>query len=124
VALDDLRGVPGCGGDPGKLSAAGGATVPRRAGGWPRRRAGRRRTRPTIEVLDALHAVAGERAVPPARVALAWVLGRPGVSATVVGATRPSQVDDAVAAVDLELGVEEVAALEAGYRPHAPFGHS
>ena len=60
---------------------------------------------------------------PPAQVALAWVLGRPGVSAPIVGATKVGQVDDAVAAVDLELTDEEVAALEAPYLPHEPFGY-
>ena len=74
-------------------------------------------------VVRALKTVAAARGVPPAQVALAWVLGRPGVNAPIVGATKVGQVDDAVAAVDLTLTDEEVAALEAPYLPHEPFGY-
>ncbi|GAA4632113.1 aldo/keto reductase [Actinoallomurus vinaceus] len=76
------------------------------------------------DVVDAVRAVAGERGLPPARVALAWLLGRPGVCAPIVGATKPGQVDDAVAAVGVALTDEEVARLEAPYRPHRVIGHS
>jgi aryl-alcohol dehydrogenase-like predicted oxidoreductase len=75
-------------------------------------------------IVDTLCAVAAERALPPAQVALAWLLGKPAVSAPVVGATRPDHLDDALAAVDLTLTDEEVAALEAPYRPHVPYGYS
>lgn len=74
-------------------------------------------------VVRALAEIASTRGIPPARVALAWVLGRQGVSAPIVGATKVGQVDDAVAAVDLTLTDEEVAALEAPYLPHEPFGY-
>jgi aryl-alcohol dehydrogenase-like predicted oxidoreductase len=74
-------------------------------------------------VVRALADVAARRGVPPARVALAWALDRPGVSAPIVGATKVGQVDDAVAAVDLTLTDEEVATLEAPYLPHEPFGY-
>jgi aryl-alcohol dehydrogenase-like predicted oxidoreductase len=74
-------------------------------------------------VVRALADVAAARGVPPAQVALAWVLGRPGVSAPIVGATKVGQVDDAVTAVDLEVTDKEVAALEAPYLPHEPFGY-
>ena len=74
-------------------------------------------------VVRALAEIASARGIPPARVALAWVLGRQGVSAPIVGATKVGQVDDAVAAVDLTLTDEEVAALEAPYLPHEPFGY-
>ena len=77
-----------------------------------------------FDVVDAVRAVAAERGVPPARVALAWLLGRPGVTAPIVGATRVSHMDDAVAAVDLTLTEEERARLEAPYRPHRVIGHS
>jgi 1-deoxyxylulose-5-phosphate synthase len=76
-----------------------------------------------VGVVRALAEVAAGRGVPPARVALAWVLGRPLVSAPIVGATKVGQVDDAVAAADLTLTDEEVAALEAPYLPHEPFGY-
>src|SRR6266511_4292708 len=77
-----------------------------------------------FDVVDAVRAVAGERGVPPARVALAWLLGRPGVTAPIVGATRLAHLEDAAAAVELSLGEEEVARLEAPYRPHPVLGHS
>jgi 1-deoxyxylulose-5-phosphate synthase len=77
-----------------------------------------------FDVVDAVRSVAGERGVPPAQVALAWLLGRPAVSAPIVGATKLGHLDDAVAAVDLTLTAEEVARLEAPYRPHPVIGHS
>jgi 1-deoxyxylulose-5-phosphate synthase len=77
-----------------------------------------------FDVADAVRAVAGERGLPPARVALAWLLGRPGICAPIVGATRVAHVDDAVAAVDVALTDEETARLEAPYRPHRVLGHS
>jgi aryl-alcohol dehydrogenase-like predicted oxidoreductase len=77
-----------------------------------------------FDVVDAVRAVAGGRGVPPAQVALAWLLGRPAVSAPIVGATKLGHLDDAVAAVDLTLTAEEVARLEAPYRPHPVIGHS
>jgi aryl-alcohol dehydrogenase-like predicted oxidoreductase len=77
-----------------------------------------------FDVVDAVRAVAGERGLPPAQVALAWLLGRPGVTAPIVGATRLAHLEDAVAAVEVTLGEEEVARLEAPYRPHPVLGHS
>jgi len=77
-----------------------------------------------FDVVDAVRAVAGERGLPPAQVALAWLLGRPGVSAPIVGATKLAHLEDAVAAVEVTLGEEEVARLEAPYRPHPVLGHS
>jgi aryl-alcohol dehydrogenase-like predicted oxidoreductase len=76
-----------------------------------------------FDVVDAVRAVAAERGVSPARVALAWLLGRPGVAAPVVGATRLAHLDDAIAAVGLTLSQEESAYLEARYRPHPILGH-
>jgi 1-deoxyxylulose-5-phosphate synthase len=75
-------------------------------------------------VVDAVRAVAAERGVPPARIALAWLLGRPAVTAPIVGATRLAHLDDAIAALDLQLTGDEVARLEAPYRPHPVLGHS
>jgi aryl-alcohol dehydrogenase-like predicted oxidoreductase len=75
-------------------------------------------------VVDALAGVARARGVPPAQVALAWLLGRPGVTAPIVGVTRPGHLEDAVAALDLVLDDAEVELLEAGYRPHRVLGHS
>jgi 1-deoxyxylulose-5-phosphate synthase len=73
-------------------------------------------------VVDAVAAVAEARGVPRAQVALAWLADRPGVTAPIVGATKPEHLDDAVAALDLELTDDEVARLEAPYRPHEVAG--
>jgi aryl-alcohol dehydrogenase-like predicted oxidoreductase len=70
------------------------------------------------EVIDATRRVAKTRGVPPAQVALAWLLSKPAVTAPIVGATRLQHFDDALAAVDLELTKEEIRQLEAPYRPH------
>jgi aryl-alcohol dehydrogenase-like predicted oxidoreductase len=69
-------------------------------------------------VVDAVKKVASERGVPPAQVALAWLLHNPVVAAPIVGATKLAHLDDAIAATDLELEASEIAALEAPYAPH------
>ena len=68
--------------------------------------------------------VAAERGVPPAQVALAWLLSKPAVTAPVVGATRPGHVADALAAERLTLSDEEISRLEEPYIPHRVLGHS
>jgi len=70
------------------------------------------------DVVDAVKKVATERGEPPARIALAWLMSKPAVTAPIVGATKLKHLDDAVAAVEIELSEEEVAALEAPYRAH------
>jgi diketogulonate reductase-like aldo/keto reductase len=62
--------------------------------------------------------VAQRRALPPAQVALAWLLGRPGVTAPIVGATKAAHIDDAVAALEIALDEDDVARLETPYQPH------
>jgi len=57
-----------------------------------------------------------------AQVALAWVRQQPAVTAPIVGATKVSQVEDAVASLSLTLTPEELAALAAPYRPQYPEG--
>ena len=73
-------------------------------------------------VVERVAQVAEQRGVPMAQVALAWVASRPGVTAPIVGATRPEHLTDAVAAVDLELSADEVALLEEPYVPHPVAG--
>jgi aryl-alcohol dehydrogenase-like predicted oxidoreductase len=75
-------------------------------------------------VVDALTAVAQRRELPPAQVALAWLMQQPAVTAPIVGATKSGHIDDAVAAVDIRLTDDEREALEAPYRPHPVRGHS
>src|SRR5690348_17923756 len=74
-------------------------------------------------VVQAVADVAKARGLPLAQVALAWVLHQEAVTAPIVGATKPGQIEDAVAAVDVELSDEEIAALEAPYVPHPILGH-
>ncbi len=77
-----------------------------------------------FDVVDRATQVAGGRGVPTAQVALAWLLQRPGVTAPIVGATKLGHLEDALAAEDLTLSDEEIAALEEPYIPHAVAGHS
>ena len=74
-------------------------------------------------VVDAVAKVAKARGLPPAQIALAWLLHQPGVTAPIVGATKPNHLTDAVAAVSLKLSSEERAELESEYVPHPVLGH-
>jgi aryl-alcohol dehydrogenase-like predicted oxidoreductase len=76
-----------------------------------------------FDVVDVVRAVAAERGLPPARIALAWLLDRPGVTAPIIGATRTQHLTDAVEAVRVRLTEDEVTRLQATYRPHAVLGH-
>jgi len=73
-------------------------------------------------IVERVAEVAAGRGVPRAQVALAWVLSRPGVTSPIVGATKPHHLDDAVAAVDLDLSEDEIASLEEPYTPHPVSG--
>ena len=77
-----------------------------------------------FDTVDALLAIAAARSLPPAQIALAWLLTRPGVTAPIVGATRPGHLDDAIAALDTTLDTEETTRLEDPYRPHPVRGHT
>jgi aryl-alcohol dehydrogenase-like predicted oxidoreductase len=68
------------------------------------------------DVADAVQAVAREHGLPPAQVAIAWLLGRDGVTAPLIGATRKQHIDDAAAALALRLSGEEAARLETPYQ--------
>ncbi len=74
------------------------------------------------KIVEAVLAVASERDVAPASVALAWVRRHPAVTAPIVGASKRGHLDDAVAALDIELTQDEVQRLEADYRPRANAG--
>ena len=81
-------------------------------------------TRADFDVADRVTEVAAERGAPPAQVALAWLLSRPGVTAPIVGATRLGHIGDALAATELTLTAEEVARLEEPYVPHPVLAHA
>jgi len=74
-------------------------------------------------VVERVLEVAERRGAAPATVALAWLLHQDGVTAPIIGATRLDHLDDAVAAVGLELDDEECACLEEPYVPHPVRGH-
>ena len=76
-----------------------------------------------FDVVDRVAEVAAERGVPSAQVALAWLMHRPGVTAPIVGATKPGHLQDALAAEELELSEDEMRRLEEPYVPHPVLGH-
>ena len=69
-------------------------------------------------VVEKVMEVAAARGIPPAQVALAWMLSKSYLTAPIVGATKPQHLDDAIAAVDVRLSTDEIAALESPYVPH------
>jgi aryl-alcohol dehydrogenase (NADP+) len=73
-------------------------------------------------IVDRVADIANERAVSMAQVATAWMLSKPGITAPVIGATKPHHIDDAVAAVELTLSDDEIARLEEPYTPHPVAG--
>jgi aryl-alcohol dehydrogenase-like predicted oxidoreductase len=74
-------------------------------------------------IVETVAAVAKERGVPRAQVALAWVIGTPGVTAPIIGVTKPNHLEDAIAALQLQLTAEERARMEAPYVPHPVVGY-
>ncbi|HET6841334.1 MAG TPA: aldo/keto reductase [Candidatus Angelobacter sp.] len=75
------------------------------------------------EVVEAVARVAVKRGVPPALIALAWLLHKPGVTAPIIGASKPHHLEDAVAALNVKLTEEEMSELESVYVPHRVLGH-
>jgi aryl-alcohol dehydrogenase (NADP+) len=73
-------------------------------------------------VVERVIELAGQHGVPPARVALAWLLHQPAIAAPIVGASKLAHLDDAVGALDIKLSAEEVAYLEEPYVPHPLVG--
>jgi aryl-alcohol dehydrogenase-like predicted oxidoreductase len=76
-----------------------------------------------FDVVDRVVEIASARGVPPAQVALAWLLQRAGVTAPIVGSTRLAHLEDAVAAEQLELDADEIKGVEEPYVPHPVLGH-
>ncbi|HWF09280.1 MAG TPA: aldo/keto reductase [Bryobacteraceae bacterium] len=74
-------------------------------------------------IVDRITQVAKARGVNNAQIALAWVLQQPGITAPIVGASKPGQLEDAVAALDIKLDPEELKLLTELYRPRAIMGH-
>ena len=75
-------------------------------------------------VVERVAEIAAKRGVPRAQVALAWLAQKPGITAPIVGASKPHHLDDAILALSLDLSAEEIAALEEPYVPHPIAGFS
>jgi aryl-alcohol dehydrogenase-like predicted oxidoreductase len=75
-------------------------------------------------VVERLGEIAEKRGVPRAQVALAWLLAKPGVTAPIVGASKPHHLEDATGALSVKLSPEEIAELEVPYVPHPVLGFS
>jgi aryl-alcohol dehydrogenase-like predicted oxidoreductase len=76
-----------------------------------------------FDVVDRVAEIAAAHGVPPAQVALAWLLRRPGVTAPIVGATKLGHLEDALAAEELVLSDDDMTRLEEPYVPHPVLGH-
>lgn len=75
-------------------------------------------------VIDCVAALAIQKNVPMAQVALAWMLSKQGITAPIIGATKMKHLEDAVGAVEVKLSAEEIKVLEEAYVPHGVAGHS
>jgi len=69
-------------------------------------------------IVDRTNDIARARGVPPAQIAMAWVLSKPAIASPIVGATKPQHLEDAIAAASITLSDEEIARLEELYQPH------
>jgi aryl-alcohol dehydrogenase-like predicted oxidoreductase len=75
------------------------------------------------KVIARVEEIAAAHGVPPARVALAWMLLKPWITAPIIGASKPHHLEDAVGALNVKLTAEQMKALEEPYVPHAVAGH-
>ncbi len=75
-------------------------------------------------VVERVTQIAAQRGVPNAQIALAWLLHQPGVTAPIIGASKPKHIEDALAALSLKLTADELKSLAEPYQPHAVLGHS
>jgi len=79
-------------------------------------------TREDFDVLDVVASLAKEKDVTPSQISLAWLLHK-GVTAPIIGASKPEHVEEAVKATEIKLEADEMKRLEAGYKPHPIIGH-
>jgi aryl-alcohol dehydrogenase-like predicted oxidoreductase len=73
-------------------------------------------------VVDNVQRLAEAKGLPMGQLALAWMLSKPWITAPIVGTTSVQHVQDAVAALDIQLSAEDIQALEAPYAPHPVLG--
>ena len=77
-----------------------------------------------MTIIQRVGEVAEKRGVPTAQVALAWMLSRQAVTSPIIGATKPHHLEDAIAALSVQLSSEEIQYLEEAYNPHPVIGFS
>jgi 1-deoxyxylulose-5-phosphate synthase len=77
-----------------------------------------------FDVAERAQQVAAECGVTPSQIALAWMLNKPHISAPIIGASKMEHLEQAIAALEIQLTPEEIKRLEAPYRPHPVLGHS
>ena len=77
-----------------------------------------------FEVVERVGEIAAKQGQNNARIAYAWLMHQQGVTAPIVGASKISHIEDAVAATEIKLSTEEIEYLKEPYKPHAVMGHS
>jgi aryl-alcohol dehydrogenase-like predicted oxidoreductase len=76
-----------------------------------------------FDIIDRLSEIATKKGIPDTRVALAWMLSKPAITAPIIGASKPGHLEDAVASLSVKLTQNEIAQLEELYQPHSVRGH-
>lgn len=74
------------------------------------------------QIVEVVAEIAKERGLPRAQIAMAWLLGKAGITSPIIGATKPSHLSDAIESLDVMLSAEEVKRLESPYLPHQVVG--
>jgi len=77
-----------------------------------------------LTIAQRVYEVAEARGVPMAQVAIAWILSKPVITAPIIGATKPHHLDDAVAALSIQLTPDEIKHMEEAYVPHTVLGYA
>jgi aryl-alcohol dehydrogenase-like predicted oxidoreductase len=77
-----------------------------------------------FKIAQRVSELAEARSLPMAQIALAWILSKPVVTSPIIGATKPHHLDDAVAALSIQLTPDEIKSMEEAYVPHPVLGHS
>jgi aryl-alcohol dehydrogenase-like predicted oxidoreductase len=77
-----------------------------------------------VDIVNRLSEIATKKALPDAQVALAWILAKAGITAPIIGASKPGHLEDAVAALSVTLTADEITRLEELYQPHPVLGFS
>jgi aryl-alcohol dehydrogenase (NADP+) len=77
-----------------------------------------------FDIVDHVVDLAGRHGVRPTQIALAWLLHKNDVTAPIIGASKLQDLEEAIAAIDINLSAEDVRFVEERYRPHRVLGHS